>query len=222
MTTPAEPYAKVYIREGGGIRWITLDRAERSNAIDLEMAEDLLRLFTGKSDGDRYISVLAGSGPNFCSGIDVNDQRFESAGDLFARLLRAVESAEDVVISLVQGRAIGGGMQLALCSDIILAGTGATFSMPHVRIGRVPAQDLMQRLLRRLPVATVKELVLCGGEVPAERLYELGALRGIYTTSLEEECKKVCSELQAGGKEQIRLCKQRLVDLLADKSADVR
>lgn len=222
MTTSAEQHAKISVREDEGIRWITLDRAERSNAIDVEMAEVLLRLFTRRSNGDRYISVLTGSGPNFCSGIDVKDQRFGSAGDLFARLLRAVESAEDVVISLVQGRAIGGGMQLALCSDIILAGTGATFSMPHVRIGRVPGQDLMHRLLRHLPVATVKNVLLCGAEVPAERLYELGALRGVYRTSLEEECKKVCSDLRAGGKEEIRLCKQRLVDLLADKSADVR
>jgi methylglutaconyl-CoA hydratase len=125
---------------------ITIDKPERRNAFDAALIAELTEAFADSADA--RVVVLAGEGPSFCAGADVEWQRSSidlSYEENVADALRLYEMCETIdrcpapVVARVQGFALGGGSGLVACSDIAIAEPGATFGFSEVKLGIIPA-----------------------------------------------------------------------------------
>ena len=172
-----------------GVRVITLHRPERLNAMDLELVTELHRAFDDlHADRTVRVAVLTGAGRGFCSGLDLSGP-FQAPGtegqgrvqagmatqQLTASLVPKMRSLRQPVIAAVNGPAAGGGLALALASDVRLAAPEARFNVAFVRIGLSGCDIGVSWLLPRLIGASrAFELLLTGRIVDAAEAERLG------------------------------------------------
>ncbi len=162
---------------------VTIDRPEVRNAIDLPTA----RLLAGALDEiDRRdeirAAVLTGAGPIFSAGMDL--KAFANSGErpvvegrgAFGICERATAKP---IIAAVEGRALGGGFEIALACDMIVAAEDAWFGLPEVARGLVAAAGGALRLPRLVPRAIAAELVLTGEPITASRGHRLGLVNRV-------------------------------------------
>lgn len=163
--------AVVCERRGGGL-WLRLNRPHALNALNTDVADGLNRgLDRAEADQVRAV-VIAGTGRAFCAGADLK-QVLDAASGLLARLgavFDRVESFGKPVIAAVHGLALGGGLELVLCCDLVVASRSAAFGDAHANYGMFPAGGATVRLPRRVGVARAKQLMFTGATVPAAAL----------------------------------------------------
>jgi enoyl-CoA hydratase/carnithine racemase len=160
----------------GPVATITLDRAEKLNALTMAMLEGL-EAACGTIDGDesvRAVIVMSASGKAFCAGADIVEwgplgglgmwQRWIRDGHrVFDRLARLRQPT----IAAIGGIAYGGGLELALACDLRIAAAGARFAFPEVTIGAVPGWAGSQRLPRVVGAGRAKQMILTGEPIDA-------------------------------------------------------
>jgi enoyl-CoA hydratase/carnithine racemase len=164
-----------------GVAEIMLDRPEARNALSTALAVRLTQA-CAEVAADRSVRavVLSAAGPAFCVGADLKERAAMSDADLLAQRLvfRAafggVLGLPQPVISAVQGYALGGGCELALSCDVIVADETAEFGLPEVTVGLVPGGGGTQLALRRLGPGRAADLVLTGRRVGAAEAERLG------------------------------------------------
>jgi len=175
-----------------GIGMITLNRPERLNAMSIGMLEDLYALFAELEERESVrVLLLVGAGRGFCSGADLKDERlsgeeglklFSSAALHLEKIQKKYSGVIEVmyklpqpVISVVNGAAAGGGMCLALASDIIIAGPRAKFIPSFVNIGLSGGElGTTYFLPRMVGMAKASEILLTGRAVEAEEADRIG------------------------------------------------
>lgn len=175
-----------------GIGMITLNRPERLNAMSIGMLEDLYALFAELEERESVrVLLLVGAGRGFCSGADLKDERlsgeeglklFSSAALHLEKIQKKYSGVIEVmyklpqpVISVVNGAAAGGGMCLALASDIIIAGPRAKFIPSFVNIGLSGGElGTTYFLPRMVGMAKASEILMTGRAVEAEEADRIG------------------------------------------------
>lgn len=154
----------------GPVARVRLNRPEVRNALSFAMIEELLACFAALRDDSTYRDVravvLSGEGKTFCAGGDLRDMtrpadEQQAALSHMDALLRAINQAPQVVIMRVQGAALGGGLGLVSVADIAIAGYSASFGLPEVHLGVVPA-IISPYVLARLGFTRTRELMLTG------------------------------------------------------------
>lgn len=152
---------------------IRIERPEASNAINSDVSTGLWSAFE-ELDGDDglRVGVLAGRGPTFCAGMDLEEFTLHGTPKGVQSLIR--RGVRKPLIAAVEGPALGGGLELALVADIIIATTDATFGLPEVRVGFFAGSGGLFRLPSRMPLGAVAELALTGTPISAERAHALG------------------------------------------------
>ncbi|MGH3349633.1 MAG: crotonase/enoyl-CoA hydratase family protein [Nocardioides sp.] len=170
----AEP---VLVERQGAVLVITLDRPEARNAIDLRTAEAIgAAIETLESDRSLAAGVIAANGSTFCAGLDLKAHlrgerpRTEKGG--FAGLVEAPPTKP--LIAAVEGPALGGGFEIVLACDLVVASAAASFGLPEVKRGLVAAAGGLTRLPRSLPRAVALEMILTGDAVPTPELAGFG------------------------------------------------
>src|SRR6201991_5302737 len=172
----------VQTRELDGILVITINRPRVRNAVDGATARALADAFDQlDTRDDLLVGVLTGSGGAFSAGMDL---KAYAAGDTpvipgrgFAGLTRARPRAP--LIAAVEGWALGGGTEMALACDLVVAAQDATFGLFEVIHGLVPPEGGIVRLPERIPRNIAMELLLTGDPLPAERAEKLGLVNRI-------------------------------------------
>jgi enoyl-CoA hydratase len=172
-----------------GVALVTIDRPATLNALSFglldELADELERL---DRDGRTRVAVLTGAGERaFAAGADIvelADQtperlRTERRFDAWNRLW----SIEIPLIAAVRGFALGGGCELAMTCDLIVAGDDAQFGQPEIRIGVMPGAGGTQRLTRAIGVARAMELILTGRSIPAAEALAAGLVTTVVPAS---------------------------------------
>jgi cyclohexa-1,5-dienecarbonyl-CoA hydratase len=160
----------------GPVARLTLDRPP-VNVLDIAMMEELTAAVREVgSDPATRVLVLAGAGKAFCAGVDVQDHTADRVGamiEAFAGALQALRSAPVPVIAAVHGAALGGGCELTLACDLVLAREDARLGQPEIRLGVFPpaAAALLPRLVGR---QRALDLILTGRIVGAEEALRLG------------------------------------------------
>ena len=151
---------------------VTIDRPEALNALNGDVIAELEQVVTAlENDRDVRCLILTGEGRSFVAGADIGEQY---------PLMRRIERLELPTIAAVNGFALGGGCELALSCDIILASEKAKFGQPEVGLGITPGFSGTQRLPRRVGVAKAKELIFSGRMIKADEAKEIGLVNVVY------------------------------------------
>lgn len=202
-----------------GVATITLDRPQVRNAIDRPMAEALsAALDDFDAREDVIAGVLAATGSVFSAGMDL--KAFNATGErpLTARGAFGIVERPPAkpLIAAVEGKALGGGFEIVLACDLIVASEYATFGLPEVKRGLVAAAGGVLRLPRRIPRAIAMELILTGEALPADRAVELGLVnRMVAPGTATDEARKLAASIAANAPLAVRTSKR-----LADESVD--
>lgn len=163
----------------GDLLLITLNRPQARNAVNTELAgalaEQLDRL---DSDSELRGAVLTGAGKGFSAGADLKALVRGESGSHPERGFAGIVRRGPVkpIIAAVEGFAVAGGFEIALACDLIVASRGALFGLPEVKRSLVASAGGLLRLPEVVPRALAVEMALTGEPVPAERLFELGAI----------------------------------------------
>src|SRR2546425_3558093 len=172
----------VTIELDGHVATVTLSRPEALNAISGEVANELAgALLQSSADPEAWVVVLGAAGERaFCVGADLKERnRLDDAGWLQNRVfMRAMfdslRALPQPTIASVFGHALGGGFELALSCDLIVAAGDAVFGLPEVRVGIVPGGGATQLLTRRIGPARAKDLIFTSRRISGQEAYDLG------------------------------------------------
>jgi methylglutaconyl-CoA hydratase len=203
-------------RDGNVLR-VTLARPETRNAFDAALIAELAEAFVDV--GTVRAVVLAGEGPSFCAGADVEWMRASVDLDFDAnvadataltRMLEAVNSCPAPVIALVHGHALGGGAGLVACADIAIAHEGTVFGFTEVKLGLIPAV-ISPFALAKIRPGPARRYFLTGERFDAETALRIGLVQEV-TADLEAALERVLNELRAAGPRAARAAKRLVLD----------
>src|SRR5216684_3243058 len=179
--------ATVEWRIDGAVRRVLLNRAEKRNALDTEMLDQLHAVFSEMPRAEERCAVITAAGPVFCAGLDLRARSGMGARPI-ERMLHKNETWPLPVVAVVQGDAIAGGNELALHCDIVVASEKARFGMSLAQVGLAPNWFLAKKLMEVLGPVTTREMLLLGDPLPSTKLHALGLIaRCVPADQLEAE-----------------------------------
>ena len=192
-------------RSDDGVLLVELNRPDRRNAIDGEMADALRVAFENAADdGTVRAVILTGKGRAFSAGGDL--RRFERDWDprefrhdshRLTQLISLVERLEKPTVAAINGVATGAGTQLALACDVRLMAADARFIYREGRLGIIPSHGGVTRLVKLIGLARARDVILGGEEVSAQEAHRLGLVTDVV------------EDVVAAGRERIALMLQR-------------
>jgi methylglutaconyl-CoA hydratase len=201
------------VERDGDVLRVTLARPERRNAFDAELIGELHAAFADV--GDARAVVLAGDGPSFCAGADVEwqrssidltyDENVEDALRLY-RMLETVDRCPAPVIARVHGHALGGGSGLVACADIAIAAPETVFGFSEVRLGIAPAV-ISPFVLARIGGGAARRYFVTGERFGADVALRIGLVHEIA-----DDVEPVVADVLAGGPEAVRTAKRLVLD----------
>jgi len=170
----------------GAVRILTMNRPEKRNALNAELAQGLLdALHAAHADESVGALVLTGAGQGFCAGADLSEFKdlgtglaAENRAELTMQLHLAFPKIRVPVVSAVNGHAMGGGAGLAIAADLAVMAEGAKIGYPEVKHGIVAA-IVMANLVRQVGRKAAFELVSLGEPVDAQRALQLGMVNRV-------------------------------------------
>ncbi len=196
----------VLVADADGIRRITVNRPDKLNALNAATLDALQAAFdAAAADAAVRVVVLTGAGPKaFVAGADIAemaDLRPTEGRDFSLRgqrLMRTIETLPKPVVAMVNGFALGGGLELAMGCHLRIAADTAKLGQPEIGLGLIPGFGGSQRLLRLAGRAATLELCLLGAPVTAERALQFGIVnRVVPAAELETDTLKVAMQLAA-------------------------
>jgi methylglutaconyl-CoA hydratase len=205
------------IERDGDVLRVTLARPETRNAFDAALIAELSEAFVDV--GTARAVVLAGDGPSFCAGADVEWMRASvdlgldaNLADATAlrRMFEAVDGCPAPVVAVVQGHALGGGIGLVACADIALAEPLAVFGFSEVKLGIIPAV-ISPLALRKIGESAARRYFLTGERFDAATALRIGLVHEV-TDDLDATLEKVLTELRSAGPRAARHAKRLVLD----------
>ncbi|HLJ81192.1 MAG TPA: enoyl-CoA hydratase-related protein [Ktedonobacterales bacterium] len=220
-----ESYETLLFETAGPVVTITLNRPDVRNAMSNHMVEELLTCFTELASevyADIRAVVLRAAGDVFCAGGDIRDLSAGGApgeSDAVARLdklLRAVNEAPQVVIARIQGPVMGGGLGLVCVSDIAIAATRATFALPEVRLGIVPAL-ISPFVVARVGLMRARQIMLTGARFDAAAALAYGLVHETCPDAeLDARIDAALADVLTCAPQALRACKRLLFTVASE------
>jgi len=180
------PMRYVRVDRSGPIAWVLLDRPQVLNALSTDLLHQLESTFRELDrDATVRVVVLAGAGPVFCAGADIAEMAEKDPvegrafGFVGQAATRAIESCHAPVIALIEGFALGGGLEIALACDLLIAADDARLGLPEVTVGIHPGMGGATRLARLIGPGRTKYLVFTGEAVAAAEAERLGVVNRV-------------------------------------------
>jgi enoyl-CoA hydratase len=217
------PFATVTVDREAPLAILRLNRPERLNAVSRELIEDVIgALDTLEADADVRAIVITGAGRAFCAGADLAERRTLDERAVMVHRKRVVAlfdrvaRCEPPLVAAVNGAAYGGGAELALLCDVILAAEEAVFRFPEVALGIIPGGGGCYTLVRAVGKYRAKELVLTARKVPAAEALALGLVsRVLPAARVVAEAKALATAIAENAPLAVRQAK-RALDFAAD------
>ena len=209
------PISTVVVETDGPVAVLRMSRPAAMNALNTSVLEDLARaLERVEADPALRVVVLTGEGNAFVAGADIKEmvtktpleaREFTQLGH---RVFRRIEEMDAIVIVAINGYALGGGMELALACDIILASEKARVGLPEVGLGIHPGFGGTQRLPRLVGRWKAKELILTAQQLSAREAKDIGLVNEVYPADrLLEEAMGMAHRIAAQGPVAVKLAK---------------
>lgn len=184
--------------------WITFNRPNQLNAMNRAFMDEIIDAFhKANKDQDIRVVVVTGNGRAFMAGADLKeyagqtDAEFKSFQERGWELYRAAETSSKPYIAMVNGYAMGGGFEIALACDLIIASRNAVFGLPEVHLGLVPGGGGTQKLYSRIGLGRAMEMLMLGGRYTAEEMHQWGIVNfladddGLHALTQETAAKLV-------------------------------
>lgn len=227
MATGAESQdtSTVKVEVAGHVMVLTIHRPERRNAIDLTTARALsAALDRLDADPELRVAILTGGPEMFSAGMDL--KAYAETGERPVVEPRGgfgivAQPPRAPIIAAVEGAALGGGFEIALACDMVVAGESATFGLPEVKRGLVASGGGMLRLPRRIAPNVAAEAVLTGRPLPARRGAELGLVNAVVPdgTALAH-ARRLADEIAANAPLAVEYSKQIMAESALWSEAD--
>ena len=202
--------------EAAGVIRITLDRPERRNALSMQLSNELVAaLELARRSADAKVVVIAGAGDTFCAGDDITEMpRWGNADDVMRRvrfyqhMANALEELDRITVAAVDGFAVGGGLEITMACDFVVATRRARWGMPEVDVGITPGWGGTTRMARLIGRRMTKEVNLLGALHPASRAVALGLWnRVVDDDALEDEVAALVGVLLSKNQQAVRQLK---------------
>ena len=207
-----------------GITWVEIDRPKALNAFNSETLLELEQVIEAASrDPDLRVLVLTGGGEKaFVAGADIAEMSemgptrarvFSSIGH---RVFDKLERLPVPTIAMVNGFALGGGMELALACDLVYAGDKAKFGQPEVNLGVIPGFGGTQRLPRKIGPMRALELCFTGDIIGAEKAKEVGIVLEVFPMAeLREKVEGIAKKITSKGPLAVAALKRVIIEASA-------
>jgi enoyl-CoA hydratase/carnithine racemase len=222
MTGP-QTFSTLIVEKRGPVDWLTLNRPEALNAINLKMVEELNAYF-GALYNDRAtrIVVMRGAGAAFCAGLDIKERRNDASATPFgggfgfqgylADVYIKMRRCPQPIIGLIHGAACGGGFAFALAADIRIAGESARMNAAFIKLGLSACDMGVSYFLPRLVGASVaSELMLTGRFIHAPRALATGLVSEVVPdANLETAGQSYVDDMLATSPMGLRMTKEGL------------
>ena len=195
-------FGPVTYRETPPIAWVVLNRPEKLNALDSEMVRGIISALEEAEREDVRVVVITGEGKAFCAGADIRGfkglspmEAFELSREL-NRAFRKITEFPKPVIAMVNGFALGGGLELAMACDLRIASDRAQFGQPEITLGIITGAGGSFRLPELVGVAKAKELLFTGDMISADEALRIGLVnRVVRHDELEDETRKLAMKI---------------------------
>lgn len=182
---PKSPHPRaeqLIYEEDGAVARITLNRPERRNALSMQLSDELTAALEHVRDSKTLKAlVIQGAGETFCAGDDITEMGLWGDANQIMRRVRGyqrmadtLEELDKITIAAVDGHAVGGGLEITMACDFVVATRRAIWGMPEVDVGITPGWGGTTRMARLIGRRMTKEVNLLGALHPASRAAELG------------------------------------------------
>ncbi|MDA4121289.1 MAG: enoyl-CoA hydratase/isomerase family protein [Thaumarchaeota archaeon] len=197
---------------------ITLNRPDRMNILGVEIRRRMLDLLRAhESDENVRCVVISSSGPVFSAGADLNylvslDKKGAKAYSKFVRsFLQYLEEYPKPTIGLVRGLAVGGGLELLMTLDVVIATPNARLGQTELNVGLIPGGGGTQRLPRLVGLRKAKEMVYTGALISAQEALSIGLVNKVVEEDqLEAESSLICNKIQSKSPAGLRMAKEAM------------
>ena len=207
-------YSTITMERRGRIALVTLNRPDSLNALNQEVMSEVADVFA-RIDQDKEIavSVLTGAGRAFAAGADIKEMQPQSFSDMYLNDYFAgwdrFAACRKPVIAAVNGFALGGGCELAMMCDVIIASEKAKFGQPEIKLGVTPGMGGSIRLTKAIGKAKAMDLILTGRNMDAEEAERAGLVsRVVPADALLDEANKVAAAIAGMSLSAARMAKE--------------
>lgn len=228
-------YETITVEQKGAVTLVTLNRPQALNALNSQVLEDLIRAFAAfEADPQQRCAVVTGAGDKaFAAGADIKEMAEKPAAEFYSEdffggwTSRLVKATRKPWIAAVNGFALGGGCELAMMADFIIAADTARFGQPEIKLGVAPGMGGSQRLTRAVGKAKAMDMCLTGRMMDAAEAERSGLVsRVVPLAELMDEALKAAEAIAAmpplatlANKEMVNLAFETTLDqgLLAER-----
>jgi enoyl-CoA hydratase/carnithine racemase len=182
-------YKHILLEIKNHIAWLTFNRPGQLNAMNAQMMDEIIRAL-GEVNvagiGEVRVAVITGAGKAFMAGADIKEYAQQTQAEFEAfqtkgrNLYAAIEGNAKPVIAAINGYAFGGGLEIALACDMMVAAEGAKMGLPEIKLNLIPGGGGTQRLARKLGTNLANEMIMTGATVTAEEMLRHGLVNHIY------------------------------------------
>ena len=217
MAASAEETAPVLVEKRDGVSILRLNRPQTLNALSREVMSALVQaLAEAEADDDTGCIVLAGSARAFAAGADIAEMRGLSWPDVWVEDFLGdwdrVAQCRKPIVAAVAGYALGGGCELAMMCDIIIAARNAKFGQPEIKLGIIPGAGGTQRLVRAIGKAQAMDLILTGRFMTAEEALAAGLVsRVVDDEAVMDEALSVAKTIAGHSRTAVLAAKEAVL-----------
>jgi enoyl-CoA hydratase len=217
---PARQFETLLYEKGDGIAWVTLDRPEVLNSVNLQMRDELWTVMEAfRDDPDALVLIIKGAGERaFSAGADISEfgtapsyvesRRARRERDLWGLML----ALEKPLIAAIHGYALGAGCEMSMCCDLRIASEDARFGLPEVNLGYIPSAGGTQLLPRTIPPGVAMSLILSADNIDAPEALRLGLVnRVVPRERLYPEAEALARRLLARPQQALRYAKEAVL-----------
>ncbi len=210
----------LFEKDATHVAWLTLNRPDVLNAVDLAMRDELWSaLLAVRDDPDIYVGVIRGAGDRaFSAGADISEfgtapsyveaRRARHDRDVWGLML----SMTKPLVASIHGYAYGAGCEMSLCCDIRIAADDAKFALPELSLGYIPSAGGTQLLPRTVPPGVAREMILSGHPIDVERALAIGLVTHVVPRAkLAEETDRIARELASKPQAALRAAKEAMI-----------
>lgn len=211
-------YKTILVSRDGAVATVTLNRPDKLNALNMALMDELVEaLVQLDADDEIRVIIITGSGTRaFAAGADIGEMADATVIDMLQRNQFAkwdrIRRLGKPLIAAVNGFALGGGNELVMHCDIIVAGETALFGQPEINIGVMPGAGGTQRLTRKVGKYVAMEMVLTGRTLSAREALALGYVNHVVPVeAVMDEARRIALEIAAKSPLAVRLAKEAVL-----------